>query len=87
MGLSPLSAPRASTRSQRPSRLAALLPSALAAALALAVAAPAGAQSALEQAMAGNPKTARAVPDFSKLQEPVPALKSIVTDPPGPYTD
>ena len=46
MGLSPLSAPRASTRSQRPSRLAALLPSALAAALALAVAAPAGAQSA-----------------------------------------
>ena len=41
---------------------------------------------ALEQAMARNPLTARAVPDFSKLQKPVPALKSIVTDPPGPYT-
>jgi len=38
---------------------------------------------ALEQAMATNPETARAVPDFSKLAEPVPALKSIVTDPPS----
>ena len=38
---------------------------------------------ALEQAMAANPETARAVPDFAKLREPVPALKSIVTDPPS----
>ena len=41
---------------------------------------------ALEQAMARNPLTARAVPDFAKLSQPVPALKSIVTDPPGPFT-
>lgn len=38
---------------------------------------------ALEQAMASNPETARAIPDFSKLSQPVPALKSIVTDPPS----
>jgi len=38
---------------------------------------------ALEQAMASNPETARAVPAFSKLSQPVPALKSIVTDPPS----
>ena len=42
---------------------------------------------ALEQAMARNPLTARAVPDLAKLQSPVPALKSIVTDPPGPFTN
>ncbi len=42
--------------------------------------------SALEAAMAGDPETARPVPDLSKLAEPVPALKSIVTDPPGPFT-
>lgn len=38
---------------------------------------------ALEQAMASNPETARAIPDFSKLSQPVPALKSIITDPPS----
>ena len=38
---------------------------------------------ALEQAMAANPETARARPDFAKLRQPVPALKSIVTDPPA----
>jgi amidase len=38
---------------------------------------------ALEQAMALNPETARAAPDFAKLSQPVPALKSIVTDPPS----
>jgi len=38
---------------------------------------------ALEQAMAANPATARPVPDFGKLREPVAALKSIVTDPPS----
>ncbi len=38
---------------------------------------------ALEQAMASNPETARAVPDFAKLRTPVPALKSIVTAPPS----
>ncbi len=37
---------------------------------------------ALEQAMATNPDTARPRPDFAKLSQPVPALKSIVTDPP-----
>ena len=41
---------------------------------------------ALEQAMAGNAATARPVPDFTKLQSPTAALKSIVTDPPGAYT-
>ena len=41
---------------------------------------------ALEQAMAGDPLTARPVPDFSKLEAPTPALKSLVTDPPGPFT-
>lgn len=40
------------------------------------------AANALEQAMATNPETARAVPDFAKLSQPTPALKSIVTDPP-----
>jgi len=38
---------------------------------------------ALEQAMAGNAATARPVPDLSKLTQPTPALKSIVTAPPG----
>lgn len=38
---------------------------------------------ALEQAMASNTETARAVPDFRKLNQPTPALKSIVTDPPS----
>ena len=42
---------------------------------------------ALEQAMARNPLTARAVPDFAKLQKPQPALKSIVTEPPGAFTN
>ena len=41
---------------------------------------------ALEQAMAVNPLTARPVPDFSRLSQPVPELKSIVTDPPGAFT-
>ena len=38
---------------------------------------------ALEQAMAANPETARPRPDFAKLSQPVPELKSIVTHPPG----
>lgn len=38
----------------------------------------------LERAMASNPETARPTPDFAKLAKPVPALKSIVTDPPTP---
>jgi amidase len=38
---------------------------------------------ALEQAMASNAATARPVPDFTKLEKPTPALKSIITDPPG----
>jgi amidase len=41
---------------------------------------------ALEQTMAGNAATARPVPDLSKLSQPAPALKSIVTDPPGAFT-
>jgi amidase len=41
---------------------------------------------ALEQAMAANPLTARPVPDFTGRAGPVPALKSIVTDPPGAFT-
>ncbi len=41
---------------------------------------------ALEAAMAGNPETARPLPDLSKLSQPAPTLKSIVTAPPGPYT-
>jgi len=38
---------------------------------------------ALEQALAGNPALARPVPDLSKLKNPAPALKSIVTAPPA----
>ena len=41
---------------------------------------------ALEKAMAGNLETARPMPDLSKLTQPTPALKSIVTDPPGAFT-
>jgi Asp-tRNA(Asn)/Glu-tRNA(Gln) amidotransferase A subunit family amidase len=41
---------------------------------------------AMEAAMAGNPETDRPVPDFAKLAEPVPALKSLITDPPCPFT-
>ena len=41
---------------------------------------------ALEKAMAGNTATARPMPDLSKLTQPTPALKSIVTDPPGAFT-
>jgi amidase len=38
---------------------------------------------ALETLFAASPDTARPRPDFSKLAAPVPALKSIVTHPPG----
>jgi len=36
----------------------------------------------MEAAFVGNPELARPLPDISKLAEPVPALKSIVTAPP-----
>lgn len=41
-----------------------------------------GAAQALEQAFAGDATLARPRPDFSRLQEPQPALRSIVTHPP-----
>jgi Asp-tRNA(Asn)/Glu-tRNA(Gln) amidotransferase A subunit family amidase len=37
---------------------------------------------ALEAAFAGDPSLCRALPDLERLREPVPALRSIVTDPP-----
>ena len=42
---------------------------------------------AMEQAFAGTPELARPLPDISKLREPVPALKSIVTAPPDDAGD
>jgi amidase len=38
---------------------------------------------ALERAFAGHADLARPLPDVTRLEKPVPALKSIVTHPPA----
>ena len=45
-----------------------------------------GAAHALEQSFAAIPALRRPVPDLSRLEQPMPALKSIVTHPPKPGT-
>jgi Asp-tRNA(Asn)/Glu-tRNA(Gln) amidotransferase A subunit family amidase len=39
---------------------------------------------AIEQAFKDSPRTARPLPDLSRLQQPCPELRGIVTDPPDP---